>query len=160
MYSERVKLQNLNDMQVDSSSPRTTLSVYTLALLNEEVQINDPNEAEEWRGFIIIVRCFYSVSPWQEAEQMLAENPECGSIILRLPTVNNSCAVTMTQILPSLQAVLDHFPGKTEHSVQPYIQGQHYDTRMVVPAKMAAQTANSALPFPAHLPWPSVPSPN
>ncbi|XP_036373298.1 signal-transducing adaptor protein 1-like [Megalops cyprinoides] len=163
MYSERVELHTLKAMEVDSPHSKIGPSVYTLTLLNEEVQLkfDNPNTAEEWRGFIMTVAtlqiprklqllpgqlltlktvlekecrrtgrlpspvpvlprtprspvspgtmtddtladfpsCFYHVSR-QEAEQMLEDNPEYGSIILRPSAGGSSYAITMRQIFP------------------------------------------------------------
>ncbi|KAG9342463.1 hypothetical protein JZ751_016465 [Albula glossodonta] len=250
-YTERLELVNLKAIQVDSSSSRTNPTIYILSFRDEEVQLkfNDPDKAEEWRGFIMTVatvrssrrsapshsssvflegcriycklqllpgqimkleqalkeerartdrvptpilvpvphismpptdseidfpQCYYPVSR-QEAEQMLEGNPAFGSIILRPAASRNNYAITMRQIMPSgpemkhykvrsrdsgfiieldvpvivpsLQAVVDHFLNETHYSVRPYIQSNAYDTRIVVPTSTATQQ-----PKPAALP--------
>ncbi|KAI1887662.1 hypothetical protein AGOR_G00192620 [Albula goreensis] len=57
MYTERLELVNLKAIQVDSSSSRTNPTIYILSFRDEEVQLkfNDPDKAEEWRGFIMTV---------------------------------------------------------------------------------------------------------
>ncbi|XP_036407784.1 signal-transducing adaptor protein 1-like [Megalops cyprinoides] len=239
-YSEKVELQNLKEMVVDTSRIRPGPSVYTLTLLKEEIQlkIDNPDAGEEWRGFLMTVAtlelpcklqllpgqmlrleevlqlerqraaqspnptpspspgpppfpsdsgtlrlhpilpsptvpndsyddvisavptCFFSVSR-QEAEQMLTDNPEYGSIILRPAADNVNYALTMRQVfpsgpvmkhykvrsgnpgfiidleepvmVPSLTAVMDHFLKETAHRHRPYTEPQPYDTCIVIP---------------------------
>ncbi|XP_061102980.1 signal-transducing adaptor protein 1-like [Conger conger] len=214
--TEKLELQYLKEMHVESPRPRGSPSIYTLTLEDEEVKfkIDDPNTAEEWRGFILTVanlkipskiqllpgqllnleqvleqertrtselpspvsctaqrspalstpptlsnsvtpQCFYEVSR-MEAEQMLEDNPQCGSILLRPSGCIGGYAVSMRQILssgpvmrhykvqshdsglvielnepvtvPSLQDVLDYFLTRMEYRVLPYRQSQPYDT--------------------------------
>ncbi|KAJ8382650.1 hypothetical protein SKAU_G00034280 [Synaphobranchus kaupii] len=56
-YSERVELQSLVAMVADTSRTKTGLTIFTLTLRHEEIQlkIDDPDAAEVWRGFIMTV---------------------------------------------------------------------------------------------------------
>ncbi|KAL6117596.1 stap1 [Pungitius sinensis] len=99
--------------------------------------------------------CFFSVTRL-EAEKMLEENPECGSIILRPSTLTNNYALTLRQPMPSgpvtrnfrvtstgsgfvieldtpvlvssLNEVLEYFIEKTEYRLHPFMACQPYDT--------------------------------
>ncbi|KAM6952376.1 signal-transducing adaptor protein 1-like isoform 2-T2 [Lycodopsis pacificus] len=99
--------------------------------------------------------CFLSVTR-QEAERMLEENPECGSIILRPSTLAKNYALTLRLLTPSgpvmknfrvtainsgfvieldtpvtvssLDDVLQYFFEKTEYRLHPYMESQLYDT--------------------------------
>ncbi|KAK5864756.1 hypothetical protein PBY51_015971 [Eleginops maclovinus] len=99
--------------------------------------------------------CFFNVSR-KEAERMLGENPEYGSIILRPSTLANNYALTLRQQTPSgpimknfrvtstnvgfvieldtavtvssLNEVLKYFLEKTEYRLYPYMVSQPYDT--------------------------------
>ncbi|KAM6999996.1 signal-transducing adaptor protein 1-like [Tautogolabrus adspersus] len=103
--------------------------------------------------------CFFNVSR-SKAEQMLAENPECGSIILRPSALANNYALTIRQLkqsegimknyrvtstnagfvieldvpvtVSSLNDVVNYFLEKTEYRLQPYREFQPYDTRIDV----------------------------
>ncbi|XP_041707737.1 signal-transducing adaptor protein 1 [Coregonus clupeaformis] len=56
-YSEKLDLQMLKSMAMDSSYQNNRSTIYTLTLSNEEVQlkVDNPNTGEEWRGFIMTV---------------------------------------------------------------------------------------------------------
>ncbi|CAB1337263.1 unnamed protein product [Coregonus sp. 'balchen'] len=56
-YSEKLNLQMLKSMAMDSSYQNNRSTIYTLTLSNEEVQlkVDNPNTGEEWRGFIMTV---------------------------------------------------------------------------------------------------------
>ncbi|XP_075959508.1 signal-transducing adaptor protein 1-like [Anarhichas minor] len=115
--------------------------------------------------------CFLSVTR-QEAEQMLEENPECGSIILRPSTVANNYALTLRQLthsgpviknfrvtatnsgfvieldtavkVSSLDDVLQYFLEKTEYRLHPYMEFRPYDTRIdVSPAPKCISIAST-----------------
>nr|XP_057918799.1 signal-transducing adaptor protein 1-like [Doryrhamphus excisus] len=101
--------------------------------------------------------CFFNVTR-QEAEQMLEENPQCGSIILRPSTLTNNYAVTLRHVtsegpvmknyrltrtksgfviqletavsVSSLSDVLEYFLQKTEYHLHPYTLGDIYNTRI------------------------------
>ncbi|XP_020501472.1 signal-transducing adaptor protein 1 [Labrus bergylta] len=103
--------------------------------------------------------CFFNVSR-SKAEQMLEENPECGSIILRPSALANNYALTLRQqkqsegimknyrvtstnsgfvielddpvTVFSLNDVVDYFLEKTAYRLQPYRAFQPYDTRIDV----------------------------
>ncbi|KAJ8390977.1 hypothetical protein AAFF_G00097550 [Aldrovandia affinis] len=225
-YSERVELNNLRTMVVDTPKTKTGVSVYTLTLRQEEIQlkIDTPDAAEEWRNIImtvakleipsklqlqllpgqllrleeileqerqrtapalqtvpsgpscpkprpvppsptvsketydtVLLPCFFSVSR-REAEQMLAKNPENGSIILRPATDNINYAITVRQVfnsgpvmknykvrtedsgflieldelvtVPKLKDVVDHFLKMSLNQLRPYTLTQPYDTRI------------------------------
>ncbi|XP_064198138.1 signal-transducing adaptor protein 1-like isoform X1 [Anguilla rostrata] len=227
-YSERVELQNL--LAMDTTKTKTNLTIFTLTLLHEEIQlkIDNPDTAEEWRGFIMTVAkleiprslqllpgqmlrleevlekerqrtapslqpitsdpsclqhclrphapsgstetyddvvtafppCFFSVSR-HEAEDMLAQNPKNGNIILRPSNDNVNYAITVMQAfnsgpvmkhykvrseksgyvieldepvtVPSLNDVIDHFVKIASLYLRPYSQAEDYDTRIEVP---------------------------
>ncbi|XP_041652832.1 signal-transducing adaptor protein 1-like isoform X2 [Cheilinus undulatus] len=103
--------------------------------------------------------CFFDVSR-QEAEKMLREHPECGSIILRPSALAHNYALTLRQQNPSgdtvknfrvtstnagfvieldapvtvssMNDVVNYFLEKTEYRLQPYRASQPYDTRFEV----------------------------
>ncbi|XP_013862117.1 signal-transducing adaptor protein 1 [Austrofundulus limnaeus] len=104
-----------------------------------------------------IPTCFFDVSR-QEAEKMLEDNPENGSIILRPSALPKNYALTLRQktssgvsiknyrvtatnvgfvieldtpvTVPSLDDVLKYFLEKTEYRLCPYVISQPYDTRI------------------------------
>uniref|UniRef100_UPI0037E883AA signal-transducing adaptor protein 1-like n=1 Tax=Semicossyphus pulcher TaxID=241346 RepID=UPI0037E883AA len=107
-----------------------------------------------------IPECFFKVNR-QEAERMLEENPEYGSIILRPSTLAKNYALTLRQLEPSgavkkknfrvtstnsgfvieldtpvtvssLNDVINYFLEKTEYRLQPYRPSQSYDSHIDV----------------------------
>ncbi|XP_041930705.1 signal-transducing adaptor protein 1-like isoform X2 [Alosa sapidissima] len=109
----------------------------------------------------IIPSCFLSVLR-EEAEKLLEQNPEHGSIILRPATDNKQhFSITTRQIFPSgpvirnykitssesgytiqldnpvtvqtLNEVVDHFLEKTAYQLKPFTMPQAYDTRIKLP---------------------------
>ncbi|KAJ8015597.1 hypothetical protein DPEC_G00027760 [Dallia pectoralis] len=56
-YSEKLDLQTLKSMTMDSAYKQQMPTIYTLTLSKEEVQLkmDNPDTGEEWRGFIITV---------------------------------------------------------------------------------------------------------
>uniref|UniRef100_UPI003AAFE44E signal-transducing adaptor protein 1-like n=1 Tax=Centroberyx gerrardi TaxID=166262 RepID=UPI003AAFE44E len=251
-YTEKLDLEMLKSMVLDSPYQRKTPTIFTLSLHTEEVQLkmDNPDTGEEWRGFILTVTkkempsevrllpgqimkleealdqekkrnppqtrpplpprpafltsaspsasppspkdtnecslsemppCFYAVTR-QEAECMLEENPEYGSIILRPSTLTNNYALTLRQVspsgpvkksyrvtatssgfvieldtavsVPSLNDVVKYFLEKTEHRLQPYVRSQPYDTRIEMPPAPKCITLSSATP--KAVPWAQV----
>ncbi|XP_030650062.1 signal-transducing adaptor protein 1-like [Chanos chanos] len=222
-YCERLEVHNLKSLKMDSSSyMKNKPVIFTLTLHNEEVQlkIENPNYAEEWRGFIHTVanleipselqllpgqilrleeilvderkrraasfshnpdlplgktaskaksqhdyrqpqtpECFYEVSR-EQAEKMLEEHPEYGSIIMR-PSAHADYAVTIRQqhpsgallrnykihssdcgfviklddpvTVPNLSDVVEHFLKETNNKLKPFVKVQQYDTRIELP---------------------------
>ncbi|XP_068570992.1 signal-transducing adaptor protein 1-like isoform X2 [Cebidichthys violaceus] len=223
-YTEKLDLERLKSMELDSPYQRTEPTIFTLTLHTEAVQLKMENAdtGEEWRGFILTVvkkqipskiqllpgqmlllqdaldkerrripprespalpprpafllsaspspttpkdeldhcasalpACFFNVTR-QKAEQMLEENPECGSIIMRPSTLANNYALTLRQLKPSgpvmknfrvtatnsgfvieldtavtvssLDDVLQYILEKTEYRLHPYMASQPYDT--------------------------------
>ncbi|KAM3867139.1 signal-transducing adaptor protein 1-like [Diretmus argenteus] len=237
-YTEKLDLEALESMALDSPYQRKKPTIFTLYLDTEEVQLkmDNPDTGEEWRGFIMTVAkkeipsglhllpgqlfslqevlvqeqrrqapkapptppprpdflplpspasplspkdtdkgsvskmpsCFYDVTR-QEAEMMLRENPEYGSIIIRPSNRASGYAVTLQQIspsgpvlknyrvtvtnsgflielqtavtVPSLNEVLNYFLNKTEYRLYPFVKSQPYDTLI------AASNAVAAVPW-------------
>lgn len=225
-FTERLDLEDLISIELDSPFQKKTPTIFTLGLRTEEVQLkmDNPDTGEEWRGYILTVikkeipnklqllpgqilklkevlaqerirnhlashpplpprpsflysasissplpkdksdntevpTCFFDVTR-EEAKQMLEENPEYGSMILRPSTLANNYALTIRQIMSSgpaiknyrvsstssgfvielespvlvssLQEVLDYFIKKTEYRLCPYASSEPYDTRIDV----------------------------
>ncbi|XP_059202638.1 signal-transducing adaptor protein 1-like [Centropristis striata] len=229
-YTEKLDLEQLISMELDSPYQRKTPTIFTLSLSTEQVQLQMENSdtGEEWRGYILTVvkkeipsklqllpgqmlllqealdeekrrnpltsrpplpprpaflrpssdspspsappdtpdpnspdtpACFFSVTR-QQAEQMLEDYPEYGSIILRPSTQGNNYAITLRQLTPSgpvmknyrvtskksgfiieldtavtvssLNDVIKYFLEKTEYRLCPYIPSQPYDIRIDV----------------------------
>nr|XP_040029630.1 signal-transducing adaptor protein 1-like isoform X1 [Gasterosteus aculeatus aculeatus] len=225
-YTEKLNLEQLKSMELDSPYESKTPTIFTLTLHTQEVQLKMENcdTGEEWRGYILTVvkkeipsnmqllpgqmlllqcaldqerrrnppkacpplpprplflrqpplsttagkdeldncapelpTCFFSVTRL-EAEKMLEENPECGSIILRPSTLANNYALTLRQLMPSgpvmknfrltstnsgfvieldtpvrvssLNEVLKYFMEMTEYRLHPFLECQPYDTRI------------------------------
>ncbi|KAJ8269495.1 hypothetical protein COCON_G00121020 [Conger conger] len=221
-YSERVELQNL--VSIDTTKTKGGLTIFTLQLQHEEIQlmIDNADTVEVWRGFIMTVAkleiprrlqllpgqrlrleevlekerqrtapplqpitsdpnccrwcllppsplvstetyddihtlplCFFSVTR-QEAEEMLAQHPQKGNIILRPATDTVNYAITVRMVInsgptvkhykvrseksgflieldepvtvPSLRDVVNHFVKTTSHCLQPYTETEDYDT--------------------------------
>ncbi|XP_034036918.1 signal-transducing adaptor protein 1-like [Thalassophryne amazonica] len=230
-YTEKLDLENLKSMRLDSPCQIKMSPVFTLTLHTEEVQlkVDSLDTAEEWQGYIHTVvkkeipstlqllpgqkimlqdilaqekrrncakpsppipplpprpaflsaasspkaaeacrgslpempSCFYGVTR-QEAERMLEENPEYGSIIIRPAALAKNYALTLRQQTPSgmvmknyrltpsksgiiieldtavtvssLNEVLKYFLEKTEHRLYPFIMAHPYDTRIGLPS--------------------------
>ncbi|XP_005723275.1 signal-transducing adaptor protein 1-like [Pundamilia nyererei] len=129
-----------------------------------------------------IAECFFDVTR-KEAEKMLEENPECGSIILRPSTMPNNYALTLRQVsssgpvmknyrvtqinagfvieletpvtVSSLKDVLKYFIEKTEYRLCPFIPSQPYDT--LIEASPAPKCLNTTARAPKPLPKAQVP---
>ncbi|KAI1883718.1 hypothetical protein AGOR_G00234430 [Albula goreensis] len=98
-YSEKVELCNLRAMVVDTPRTKTCLSVYTLTLLHEEIQlkIDNPDTAEEWRSFIMTVArleipCTLQLLPGQmmRLEQVLEQERQRTSRPIQ-PILSDPC---------------------------------------------------------------------
>ncbi|XP_071313136.1 signal-transducing adaptor protein 1-like [Trachinotus anak] len=247
-YTEKLDLEQLKSMELDSPYQKTTPTVFNLTLPREEVQlkVDNPDTGEEWRCYILTVvkkeipsklqllpgqilqlketlgkerrrnsplsrpplpprpaflhsaspspsppqakdepdlstpdmpACFFDVTR-QEAETMLKDNPEYGSIILRPSTQANNYALTLRQQTPSgpvtknyrvsstnsgfiieldtavtvstLDDVLKYFLEKTEYRLQPYMASQPYDTRIEL--SPVPKSVSSASPQPKTVP--------
>ncbi|XP_017283797.1 signal-transducing adaptor protein 1-like isoform X2 [Kryptolebias marmoratus] len=118
--------------------------------------------------------CFFDVSR-QEAEKMLEDNPENGSIILRPSAMPKNYALTLRQktssgpvlknyrvtstnlgfvidldspvSVPSLDDVLKFFLQKTEYRLCPYVACQPYDTRIDSPVPPKCISVSSPPPI-------------
>ncbi|XP_022045295.1 signal-transducing adaptor protein 1-like [Acanthochromis polyacanthus] len=239
-YTEKVDLEQLKSMELDSSYKKKEPTIFTLSLSTEELQLkmNNPDTGEVWRGFILTVgkkeipselqllpgqmmqlketlnqektrkpklcraptlpprppflppsgsgpslseeksapvlpSCFFDVTR-QEAEKMLNENPDNGSIILRPSTLPNNYALTLRQHTPSgpvvknyrltstksgfvieletpvkvssMNDVLKYFLEKTEYRLHPYAVSQPYDTRIEVSSAPKRISITSSTP--------------
>ncbi|XP_023137991.2 signal-transducing adaptor protein 1-like [Amphiprion ocellaris] len=246
-YTEKVDLEQLKSMELDSSYKKKEPTIFTLSLSTEELQLkmDNPDTGEVWRGFILTVgkkeipsklqllpgqmmqlketlnqerkrnpklcraptlpprpsflqpsgsgnnspspseeksapelpACFFDVTR-QEAEKMLKENPENGSIILRPSTLAHNYALTLKQHTPSgpavknyrltstnsgfvieletpvtvssLNDVLKYFLEKTGYHLHPYVVSQPYDTR--IEASPAPKCISITSPTPKQVP--------
>ncbi|XP_023272500.1 signal-transducing adaptor protein 1-like [Seriola lalandi dorsalis] len=56
-YTEKLDLEQLKSMELNSPYQRKTPTIFTLTLLSEEVQLkmDNPDTGEEWRGYILTV---------------------------------------------------------------------------------------------------------
>ncbi|XP_022616089.1 signal-transducing adaptor protein 1 isoform X2 [Seriola dumerili] len=56
-YTEKLDLEQLKSMELNSPYQRKTPTIFTLTLLTEEVQLkmDNPDTGEEWRGYILTV---------------------------------------------------------------------------------------------------------
>lgn len=127
---------------------------------------NTPNDDSEYDSTLsLIPSCYMSVSR-EEAEKLLEENPDYGSIILRPATDQKNYSITMRQVFPSgpvmknykvlstatgfciqldkpvtvetLGQVVDHFMERTGYELQPFVKPQAYDTRIELPPPAVA----------------------
>ncbi|XP_061786016.2 signal-transducing adaptor protein 1-like [Nerophis lumbriciformis] len=220
-YTEKLNLQEMKSMHLESPYERKTPTVFTLTLATQKVHLkmDNPDTGEEWRVYIQTMvqkeipsqlqllpgqkmlledalsqeqrrkaladtppalpprpaylrgpssspppphhsspeqlPCFFKVTR-QEAEQMLEQNAEYGSIILRPSTLANNYALTLRQdtargpvmknyrltctkagfiiqletsvTVSSLSDVLEYFLEKTEYRLHPYTPCETYNT--------------------------------
>ncbi|XP_061900111.1 signal-transducing adaptor protein 1-like isoform X2 [Entelurus aequoreus] len=220
-YTEKLNLQEMKSMHLESPYERKMPTVFTLTLATQKVHLkmDNPDTGEEWRVYIQTMvqkeipsqlqllpgqkmlledalsqeqgrkalantppalpprpaylrgpsasppppdhsspeqlPCFFNVTR-QEAEQMLEQNPEYGSIILRPSALAKNYALTLRQvtasgpvmrnyrltctksgfiiqletsvIVSSLSDVLEYFLEKTEYRLHPYTPCETYNT--------------------------------
>ncbi|XP_061756038.1 signal-transducing adaptor protein 1-like isoform X2 [Nerophis ophidion] len=242
-YTEKLNLQEMKSMHLESPYERKMPTVFTLTLSTQKVHLkmDNPDTGEEWRVYIQTMvqkeipsqlqllpgqkmlledalsqeqrrkaladkppalpprpaylrgpfssphppdhgsleqlPCFFNVTR-QEAEQMLEQNPEYGSIILRPSTLSNNYALTLRHVtargpsmknyrltctqsgfiiqletsvtVSSLSDVLEYFLEKTEYRLHPYTPCETYNTciEMTPPPKRASNPSRAAKSVP------------